>query len=53
MGFMDSQKKVWFQIWAALLKAGVGLPLFQEPTTISSRLLLSHSVPAICFSRLS
>jgi len=38
---------------AALLKTGVGLPLFQLASTISSRDLPSRSVPAICLFMLS
>jgi hypothetical protein len=38
---------------AALLNTGVGLPLFQDASTISSRDLPSRSVPAICLFMLS
>jgi len=41
-GFMLSQKKVWFQTWAALLNSGPELDLM-----ISTKLLDSSGLPAI------
>src|SRR5450631_2944503 len=42
LGFMLSQKNVWFQTWAALLNSGPELDLM-----ISTRLLDSSGLPAI------
>ncbi len=41
-GFMLCQKKVWFQIWAALLKTGPS----PEPMMISSRLWFASALPS-------
>ena len=41
------------QTWAALLKAGVGEPPFHVAFTISTILLLSSSVSAICLFKLA
>ena len=46
-GAMLSQKNVWLRTWAALLKVGVGDPLFHDLFIIPTTSMLSMSVSLI------